>query len=186
MNNNEFKGNKTKNDNKQEDIDKKNKEILDELQKLEAELHEDLDIKTLNEALNNGPRLDIKKSILSIIVGFLMVFLGSFLACYIAYGVIYNQICITRLNALWLNLSIAFILALFQSFFMKCSFVGKICNLIFIYGVLIIGMCTLSNLGIIFEIKAFRYILLYFIVEFLVFEMYGYLLTRCQLERIVR
>lgn len=192
MNNNEVKDEnekeKTEKNNKQNEIDSKNQKILDELKKLEEDLSEDFDKEKLAEAIDKISRMSNKPNLIGNIVAFGLAFINAFIACYIAYGIIYNHIHITKLNALLMNLSIAFILVLMQGLLggNSTSFIGKIMALIFSYGVTMIAMCSLSNIGILFEVESFSFIMLYFLIEFIVFQMLGFLLTRQQIKKIVR
>ena len=173
-------------DEKQKSVEEKNRQILDELNKTETEDDDNLDIelKKMHDAILKFCK---ERTLFDKIIDLIKAFIRAFIASYLAYGVIYNHIEVTRLNALWMNLgvSVSFLILINLVF----RWVGKInynASWLLTYVVLIVLMCVMSNIGCLFVVESFLYVVLYFLIDLIVYYLIYMLMNKYLIWKIVR
>lgn len=179
-----------RNDKKIDDKEKED-ETQKELEKIRNEISEGLSDAEKNELdllinmLNN--KLKRQKSFINRIIAFIVLAIVNFVGFYLAYGIVYKNVDVTRLNALYLISALSIFKALLKVLLINIkNLVIRMQASVFSYGILILATYLFSNLVKIYHFSSFGYIILFYLVAFSLIEMISYTYTRISIMKMRR
>lgn len=173
--------------------EKKNDELLDELERLRQDFQNSTSISDEEKAQVEkliqviSAKASRGQTIFTRIKSFLVTLLFNFIGFYLVYGLLFKYINVTKLNALYLICGLSLVKTIIRMIAVCFSQTAARLEMsVFSFIGLVLITYLFSNLRILFSFYSFIDIILFYLIEQAIFEMMSITYTKINLKRMLR